>query len=245
VKSNSHTPVERVSASWRHRLILGHRGSPGEFPENTLRSFSRAMECGADGVELDVQRSRDGVPVVIHDSELDRTLGVRGRVAALHWSAIERLTSARVPSLAQVVAWASASGAWLNIEMKAADLEQAALKLVESAGIAERVIFSSFDPVAVGRIGELEPSVRRFLLIEAWDERARRDLERSGAAGVCLRVDAADDATLEKLSARTLPVIVWTVNHDRDLRRLLAAQVTGIITDDPALASRIRTEVFS
>ena len=60
-------------------LILGHRGAPYDAPENTLASFARALEQGADGVELDVRRARDGVPVIIHDETLDRTSGARLR----------------------------------------------------------------------------------------------------------------------------------------------------------------------
>src|SRR5687768_8195818 len=106
-------------------LILGHRGAPYDAPENTLASFARALEQGADGVELDVRRARDGVPVIIHDETLDRTSGARGRVADLDWPAIERLTTAGLPSLEQAAGWAAASGAWLNVEIKTPRVEAA------------------------------------------------------------------------------------------------------------------------
>src|SRR5688572_9302031 len=104
-------------------LILGHRGARHESLENTLASFSVALEQGADGVELDVRAARDGVPMVIHDESLDRTHEVPGRVAALDSGALMRLTNARLPTLEQTVAWAASSGAWLNIELKVAGVE--------------------------------------------------------------------------------------------------------------------------
>ena len=100
-------------------LVLGHRGAPEAALENTLEAFATAMRQGADGVELDVRPASDGTPVVIHDDSLQRTFGVQGSVSSLSWPALQRLTGARLPSLQQVAAWAAASGAWLNVELKA------------------------------------------------------------------------------------------------------------------------------
>ncbi|MEX2571899.1 MAG: glycerophosphodiester phosphodiesterase [Gemmatimonadota bacterium] len=222
------------------QLILGHRGAPLEAAENTLRSLALAVERGADGVELDVRRSRDGVPVVIHDDSLERTMGVGNAVSRLDWPAIQRLTAARVPSLAQVAAWAAASGAWLNVELKAGGFEDIVIEALANTGVLGRTIISSFDPYAVRRAGDIDPAVRRFLLARAWDASAERDLEASDAVGVCLGVDAATGPVLEHLSARKLPVIVWTVNDADRLRELLEGGVAGIISDDPAMAAGIR-----
>lgn len=227
------------------QLILGHRGSPRVALENTLRSFAVARESGADGVELDVRRTRDGVPAVVHDNSLDRTMGVRGEIDELDWTAIERLTAARVPSLRQAAAWAAASGAWLNIEIKASGLEEAVVREIDAVGIRERVVVSSFDPSIVSRLGEIDRSVRRYLLTKRWDARAIETVRDVGAGGVCLRVDAASYPVLEDLRTRGLPVIVWTVNDATEIRRLLDAGVAGIISDDPGLAARVRDQVTS
>jgi len=216
-------------------LILGHRGSPTVALENTLRSFALALEAGADGVELDVQSSHDRVPVVVHDETLDRTMGVAGRLADLRWPTIERVTGARLPSLAQVVAWSAASGAWLNVEMKARGLEAEVLRLLSEARV-ERAIVSSFDPEIVLDLGRHTASVRRFLLTSGWDANAVLAASESRADGVCLGLEAATDVNLWDLGGRGLPVIVWTVNTPAEVRRLIEAGVFGIITDDPAMA---------
>src|SRR5690606_10600156 len=135
-----------------------------------------ALASGADGVEIDVQRSRDGVPVVIHDDDLARTTGTHGRVAHLDWTAIARLTHGLVPSFEQVAAWAAASGAWLNVELKAAGVEVAVLERIAATGLGERTIISSFDPAIVRRAGEVDAGIRRYLLANRWNAASERGL---------------------------------------------------------------------
>lgn len=221
-------------------LVLGHRGAPREHVENTLPSFARALALGADGVELDVRRSRDGKAVVIHDNDLRRTMNVAGRISSLHWDAIERLSEARVPSLEQVTSWAAASGAWLNIELKSPGIESAVLEEVGRTGIGGRTIISSFGAGIVRRVGELDAAMTRFFLTEKWNPGARRGLEGASAHGVCLHVDAATPANLHAIRDLGVPVIVWTVNDPEKMRALFEEGVVGIITDDPAAGAKVK-----
>jgi glycerophosphoryl diester phosphodiesterase len=228
-----------------HRpLILGHRGAPFDAPENTLRSFARALEQGADGVELDVRRARDGVPVVIHDDTLDRTTPARGRVADHAWPALERLTGAELPSLQQAAAWAAASGAWLNVEIKSPGVEAATLAVLRETKLLDRAILSSFHPQVVAEVGRSAPEARRYLLTEEWDEAAQEAVAQSGAQGVCLRVDAATPLALEVLRNDGLPVVVWTVDAPARIRELLLAGVAAIITNRPRVAAEVRAETI-
>ena len=235
----------RMYPPFPHPLILGHRGAPLDAPENTLRSFAMAMEQGADGVELDVQAARDGVPVVIHDDALDRTTPARGRVAEHAWAALARLSGAELPSLAQAVAWAAAAGAWLNVEIKAKGVEAATLAELRQAGILERTLVSSFHPGVIAEVGRIAPDVRRFLLTDAWDDRARGELLESGAEGVCLQADCAIDSVLAELRERALPVVVWTVDEPARIRELLLHGVDAVITNRPRVAARVRDEVLA
>jgi glycerophosphoryl diester phosphodiesterase len=224
-------------------LVLGHRGAPREATENTLRSLDLALQHGADGVEFDVQRARDGVPVVIHDDTLNRTMRARGSVSQLAWTAIQQVTRAQVPSLEQVCAWAAASGAWLNIEIKAHDVEEAVLQTLDEHGLKDQTFLSSFDHHTVGRLGEIDASFRRFFLTERWDPAAHERLLSCGASGVCLGVSGSTPSALDALSALDLPVVVWTVNEPARVRELLLAGAAAIITDDPAMAVAIRDEL--
>jgi glycerophosphoryl diester phosphodiesterase len=225
-------------------LILGHRGARHDALENTLASFSIALEQGADGVELDVRGARDSVPMVIHDETLDRTFEIKGRIAALESGALQRLTSARLPTLEQTVAWAASSGAWLNIELKVSGVEEEVARLVRSTGISGRVIISSFDAETLRRSREVARGLPRFLLTDRWDAITDVASEQAEALGICLRVDAATPATIQELRRRSLQVIVWTVNDALRMRQLLAEDVTGIITDHPGMAARERAALF-
>ena len=227
-------------------LILGHRGDPRRAPENTLRSFQLALEAGADGVELDVQPSADGVAVVIHDETLARTTDAAGAVATLPWTEIARARLAggeRVPRLEEVASWASEAGAWLNVEFKATGTEATSLRILDEAEMLPRTIFSSFLPEVVARIGRLASGAHRLLLLEQWDPAARHALHRSGASGVCLHHRAATPEVLGELAAAELPVVVWTVDDPVRMRALLGAGVAAIITNVPATGATIRHEL--
>lgn len=226
-----------------HPLILGHRGAPAEAPENTLRSFRLALAQGANGVELDVQPSADGVPVVIHDATLERTTSGRGAVAALPWSALATLDAGggeRIPRLDEVAVWAAESGAWLNVELKAAGVEATSLATLSEAGVLERTIFSSFLPAVVREVGRLAPGVRRYLLTERWDARVHAVAAEVGAGGICLVGRAAAPQALRQLAEARLSVIVWTVDDPLRFEALLQAGVEAIITNFPGRGAAIR-----
>lgn len=223
-------------------LVLGHRGSPAAAPENTLRSFALALAHGADGVELDVQLSADGVPVVIHDATLERTTDGRGALADLPW---ERIRTARaagepVPRLEQVAQWAAEANAWLNVELKTAGAEAASLRALRDAGVLSRTVFSSFVPAAVAEVRRIAPDVRAYLLTEQWDEQARAHFRATGAQGLCLGDAGATEPVLRELNHEGVPVIVWTVDEPARMQSLLAAGVAAIITNVPALAAAVR-----
>lgn len=225
-------------------LILGHRGSPREAPENTLQSFGKALLAGADGVELDVQPSGDGVAVITHDDSLERVWGIRREVSHLAWKAIEQLTEAQVPSFEQIAGWAAATGAWVNVELKSTGVEEEVARLIDRFGIRERVIVSSFDVDILIEAGRVDARLTRFFLTERWDDVARAAFDRSGAVGVCIGDSSATSEILEELRARRLPVVVWTVNEAARVRELLAAGVAGIISDLPGMAAKERDSLL-
>jgi glycerophosphoryl diester phosphodiesterase len=226
-------------------LLLGHRGAPHDAPENTIASFREAVMQGAHGVELDVQRSADGVPIVIHDDSLERTTDGTGFVSALRREQLGEVRAGGepVPSLGDAVDWAREAGAFLNVEIKAALLEEAAIAIVERAGLLDRTIFSSFDSGIVHEVGRLAPHAHRYLLRERWDEDTIAMVAEARAEGLCLRVDAASPLALDALARSAVPVIVWTVNEPERIRELLLAGVHGIITNTPGVAVEIAREL--
>ena len=227
-------------------LVLGHRGAPLELPENTLGSFQRAFAYGADGVELDVQPSANGTPVVIHDDTVDRTTDGRGAVAALSWPALQALRTANgehIPELREVAEWAAETGAWLNVELKTYGVEGASLEALEQSGVLDRTIVSSFDPRAVAEVRRLAPHVRCYLLLEHWTAEAHEVAASIEVEGICLKDEAATPEALNAIVAARLRAIIWTVDDPARLRTLLRAGVVGIITNRPATAVQAREEL--
>ena len=235
-----------------HTLNIAHRGASSVAPPNTLAAFRRAAELGADGVELDVHLSADGVAVVIHDGRVDRTTDGVGRVADLSLAALEELDAGawfdpafageRIPTLDEVLA--EIGGRLLvNVELKAPpgrtrELEATVAALVERRGLAERVLVSSFSPSALRRFRRIMPGVPLGLLYApgpfSWAARLRAWLMRD------LRCEAIHPhwsllrpAVIRRAHARGQRVFTWTVDEPDVARQLAAWGVDGVITNHP------------
>ena len=166
--------------------VVGHRGALALAPENTVAAFETAVRCGADAIEFDVQRTADGVPVVIHDERLDRTTNGTGRVNEVRFDEIraldagawfgQRFAGLRVPSLDELLTWAGPRAIDLMLELKQPvpasgeprdeELAPAALGAVRARGLLERTLFISFDHPTIAQLVGLDPSARTALLTE-------------------------------------------------------------------------------
>src|ERR687886_2515618 len=147
--------------------VVGHRGAMGHCPENTLASFERALELGADWIELDVHLSRDGALVVIHDESLDRTTDGHGLVKDHTLAELKRLDAGAwfgaafagqgIPTLDEVLVWAGERDTIVDIEIKNAPIyyagiEEAVIRTLDRYGMTERAIVISFDHRSVARV---------------------------------------------------------------------------------------------
>jgi glycerophosphoryl diester phosphodiesterase len=166
--------------------VIGHRGALALAPENTLAAFAAGERCGVDAIEFDVQRSADGVPVVIHDHTLDRTTNGRGAVSVHTFAEIRsldagshfdrRFAGERVPSLDELLTWAAPRTVGLMLELKQpspgtglprdAELARATVELVRERGLLSRTIFISFDHPSLAKVLEFEPRADVGLLTE-------------------------------------------------------------------------------
>ena len=244
---------------WKRRkngrpLVIGHRGAKALVTENTMASFERARLDGADGVELDVRCTEDGVVVVMHDPDLSRMTGKRDarEVARLTLEELREVElgpgGERAPTLAEVLDWADAHDVRVNVELKhdvpgERALATATARLLRSrARAAERVILSSFQPRLLAWMRALAPNVPRAFLFHEKQRFARTPLVRVIARGVGA-IALHPERTLcspERVrgwKSHGFLVNVWTVNDEDEARDLAALEVDGLITDDP---SRIR-----
>jgi glycerophosphoryl diester phosphodiesterase len=227
---------------WR-TLKIAHRGSSGTHPENTISAFLAAAQEGADMCELDVQSTRDGAVVVIHDETVDRTTDGRGAVADLALEEIQRLDAGikfgesfrgqRIPTLDEVMK-AVRGKLGLNIEIKEGAVERQVCRLMRSYGALTTSMVSSFEWKALEKVSAIDPEIRVGLLAEKNREALIAAAAAMRAYAVNPRFDMADAAFCGKAHARGLKVLVWTVDAPEAMRILIAAGVDGIMTNYPA-----------
>lgn len=241
--------------------VHAHRGGAGLAPENTLAAFRKALDLDVDVLEMDMQVTRDGEIVIIHDDTLERTTDGRGLVTDLTLAELKQRDAGRhfgsqfagepIPTLREVIALVLSRGntrVRLNIETKFAkgregsprDFEEKVLAILRQTGFAERVILQSFHPPSLVKMKTLDPHIKLALLLGG------RQAPRDPVALV--RQYHADyySSDFRQLTAETvaalhlagIPVVPWTVDEEADMRRLLDAGVgklagDGIITNYP------------
>jgi len=223
-------------------LIWAHRGASADAPENTLAAFALAEEQGADGIELDVQLSGDGVPVILHDETLDRTSDGRGRVDRLSWAELRQLDSGRwfgaefegerLPGLAEVLDWAG-ERLLLNLEVKDSGAARALLQTLRSFPRA-RVLVSSFDHGLLAGLRAADPRLPLGFLNDSrfW----RRTLQRASTADAVSFHPRSEHVSRSLLAAcreSGLAVYPWTVDSAAIAGRLKKLGVAGVFTNRP------------
>ena len=228
--------------------IFAHRGNSGEAPENTLSAFEQAISLGADGVELDVQASSDGVPVVIHDEELGRTAGGRGWVGEHSLGELKKLDAGSwfngsfagegIPTLAEVLDLLLPSPLLINIELKTfrfpyQGLAGKVLGLIRERGLGERVILSSFNHLTLAEARVTAPHIRmaallRSHLIQCWDY-----AQRHGFQALHLSQHTISETLLAECRARKVTVRAFTVDDPEEAGKLRDWGVDGIFTNHP------------
>jgi glycerophosphoryl diester phosphodiesterase len=223
-------------------LVIAHRGASAEKPENTLAAFRRALARGADGIELDVQTTRDGVPVVFHDATLRRLTGVPGRLAELTWRDLKKLRvrgTEPIPRLADVLALVRGR-AVVQVELKRGGAIAPVVRVLRRARAAGWVILASFDAGLVRRARRQAPEFPRMLIADGRGlEKLLRTMTALGAAGLSLHHRAVRNrATVELIHRHGGRVWCWTVNTAPEMRRLAARGVDAILSDNPALLRR-------
>jgi glycerophosphoryl diester phosphodiesterase len=237
-------------------LNFAHRGASYEAPENTLAAFLLAVELGADGIEFDVQLSQDGKAVVIHDSTLDRTTSGEGLVRHKTLSELKQLDAGShfdpafaeqcIPTLQEVIDTVGHQ-LLLNIELKPDGLQDDGLaavvvRAVEENHLLDRVVISSFNPLAMRRVKRLNPWLPTgllyapdspILLRRPW----LRYLIRFEAMHP--HYSAVDDRYMRWARKQGYRVNVWTADDPADMWQLMRCGVDAIITNRPDLLRQV------
>lgn len=232
--------------------VYAHRGFSGEYPENTMLAFRKAVEAGCDGIELDVQLSKDGIPVIMHDEKVDRTSDGTGAICNLTYDELTKFNCSypkkfgnqfgfeKIPSLEEYLSWMAQEAVSIvtNIELKNSiyyysGMEEQVIALIRKYHLEDRMILSSFNHASILLCKQKEPRISCGFLAE-------RSLDPAGvyarACGVEYYHPGLECLTEEQVrncSQNGICVNVWTVNEKEEIARMKAWGVHAVITNFP------------
>lgn len=215
-------------------LRIGHRGAAGYEPENTLRSIERAITLGVDFIELDVQRTRDGYLVLLHDKRVDQTTNGSGYLADLSLAEVGKLDAGkgeRVPTLQEALRFTSGR-VGLMLEIITPGIAEQLCGVVHDE-YEGTVIYASFLHAEVLQVRRLLPDARTLALIEGIPVHPTGFAEDAGVTHVGLAIDSLTDDFVGALQQGGYEVFAYTANDPRDIGWLRQLQINGIISDYP------------
>ncbi|HHY78926.1 MAG TPA: glycerophosphodiester phosphodiesterase [Thermoanaerobacter sp.] len=229
-------------------LVIAHRGDSRNAPENTLASFKRALEMGADGIELDVQLTKDGQLVVIHDERVDRTTDGIGFVKDFTLKELKRLDAGikfdkkfageRIPTLNEVFELIGHKNFIINIEIKSGvvlypGIEEKLVEAIKDYDFEEKVVISSFNHYSLRDVKRIAPEFKIGLLyqcglVEPWHMAIRMK-----AYSLHPFYFNIIPELVEGCKKNNIKLFPWTVDRKEDMEMMIKAGVDAIITDDP------------
>ena len=240
--------------------IYAHRGFTGAFPENTMIAFKEAVKIGAEGIETDVQMTKDGVLCLIHDETVNRTSNSKGYIKDMTWEQVKNIDVSckildgrygfcGIPSAEEFLDLIKTSGIKANIELKNSKIYYPGLadKLVEmikSFGIEEQVMISSFNNASLVRLKKIAPEIKCGFL------KGTPTIENAGLYCSEMGVDYFHpdfkNVTPEvkaECDSYSIGLNVWTVNDKPALRNMIGLGVNSVITNYPDYALEVRGEL--
>lgn len=238
-------------------LVWAHRGASGYAPENTLEAFQKAIDLKADGIELDVQMTKDGELVIIHDETVNRVSNAKGWVKDFTYEQIEKLNvnkkfpeygTVKIPTLEEVYCLMKDTKLIINVEIKNGivfyeNIEEKVLELTKKMGLGKRIIYSSFNHYSVMKLKKLDPSVKTGFLYEDGylnmpDYALKYGVEALHPAIYNLQYPNF----IKDCKARDIVVRPWTVNVIEDMKMLCENEIEVMITNYPDIARKVVDE---
>nr|WP_309101020.1 glycerophosphodiester phosphodiesterase [Fredinandcohnia onubensis] len=233
--------------------IFGHRGSAGTHPENTMISFKEAARVGADGIELDIQMTKDGVIVVIHDETVKRTTNgkYKGWVKDYTLRQIKKMDVSykfkdkygicEIPTLEEVFDWAKSNQLLINVEFKTGlvsykDIEEKTLKMISDYGLQNRIVLSSFNHYSLVKCRRISSIIDLAILYmeglyEPWDYAKRLKTNGIHPYHQTINKEIVEESKLNGIAVRP-----FTINDEKKMKQLIDFGCSAIITDYPKKA---------
>ena len=236
---------------------FAHRGFSGKYPENTMLAFQKAYEAGADGIELDVQLTKDGQVVVIHDEKVDRTTNGTGLVRDYTLEELRKLDASYIytgemgfnpiPTFEEYCAWVAGTDLVTNVELKTGvypypGIEEKVWELLQKYQLEEKVIISSFNHFSVLRMKELAPSLKYGLLEESWLLAPGAYVASAGVACYHPYHGSLTADAVAEVKSHHIEINTFTVNDEDSVRRLRALGIDIVIGNFPDMVKRVLAE---
>ena len=231
-------------------LVWAHRGASGYAPENTLAAFQKAVDLDADGVELDIQLTKDDQIVVIHDETIDRTSDGKGWVKdytleelrAFNYNRTKpEYKHADIPTMREVFELLKPTGLFINIEIKTGVVfYEKIVALTKEMGMEDRVCYSSFNHYTVTRIHELKPDAEvGFLYADGPIDMPSYGVKHGVNALHPALYNLQYDGFVKECKEKGLKLNVWTVNERPYMEMCCQYGVDAIITNYPDIAKEV------
>ena len=239
---------------------FAHRGYSGKYPENTMLAFRKAAEAGADGIELDVQLTRDGEPVIIHDELVDRTTDGTGRVKDFTLAELQALDASYIytgqygrnpiPTLREYCEFVKDLPIVTNIEMKTGvyeylGMEEKVWAMIQEYHLEEKVIISSFNHFTILRMREIAPKLKYGFLSETWIIDAGKYCHEHGVACYHPMFRSLTQEAVAELKQYGLEINTYTVNTEEDVRDLAAKGIDAVIGNFPEMTRDVLASLQS
>jgi glycerophosphoryl diester phosphodiesterase len=215
-------------------LRIGHRGARAYEPENTLRSFKKALEIGVDAVEFDVRKTKDDQLVVIHDANVKRTTDGTGLVSELTLEEIKRFSAdkgEKIPTLKEALDFLDKK-VKIVIELKETGVEEKVVEAVRENGVQKNVVVVSFIEEALQKVRDLNEDVETGLIYVKHKNPVKAALDL-GASYLLPLYRFTHTANVKKAHDNGLKIIVWTINKPEEVEEYAKKGVDGIASDKP------------
>ncbi len=235
-------------------LVWAHRGASGYLPENTLPAFEKAIEMGADGIELDIHKTKDGQLVVIHDEKIDRTSNGTGKVSDYTLEELRKYNynklhpeckHADIPTMREVFEIIKPTDLFINIELKTGvvfyeDIEKDIIAMTKEFEMEDRVLYSSFNHYSIMKIKELDKDARTgFLYMDGTLNMPEYGRDHGVEALHPALYNVQYPNYVEKCHEYGLKINTWTVNSKQYMKMACDMGLDGIITNYPDQALEI------
>ncbi len=229
-------------------INYAHRGASGYFPENTMLAFQEGVKMGATGLETDVQMTKDGVLILIHDETLNRTTNGKGFVKDYTYQEIAELDAGswykrsfrgeKIPTLRELLEFVKDKNIILNLELKNTlipyhGMEELVLQLIKEYKVEKKIIISSFNHYSIVKVKKLNNKIKTAILYTEGLFHPERYAKYVGANAIHPYYLAINKEIVNEVKKEKILINPYTVNKEEDMLNLIKMEVDGIITNYP------------